>query len=579
MLHNKYTTRGLKKGGKDLDPLGKYLGGEVGTAKGARDGLKKRWELNEQVYRNDPKIAGVKLFDNYAPRATAPMSPRINRIINTTATAIFSPSPMVQAIPDDQDQVGADTLEKALHLTWIRAGFPRKARSALLTTALCGVSIMRLRMTPKGLKFDYIHPNDFVIAPTFLDGIPDAHLVGHRFYLPKWEVIARTKPDADGKILYPLMDEEGVRKMSSADPDDEPSGRDPSYDRSTNEESGVFENQRVELWELIVRIEVDKKPQYKRVVLSHDDAKLLLVEEYIYSRPWYFDLRFHDEPGKFYPASSVAQNIVGLALLKQDMTNLLATGSMATAANPVVISGMGSLGKKLKHYNIGMIIEVPYDVQVQEIPISFNPGAMPAVMDIIDNNMESQTGITDQRLAAERASGDITATQISAEEQAARQNEGAYPSFAADLIEPIAYFWQELLTLHPKDFRRFYGTAIQEEVYGLARNSVRWVMTGKNSGNSPHILIGKLQSMLTMASQPGSTLDYGKVESAVISALQLPMDVEKLKKTDEQIAQERDQEMALAQLEAQGQAPPGGNGGVDGGLGPQAGVGVPEGPA
>ena len=58
-------------------------------------------------------------------------------------------------------------------------------------------------------------------------------------------------------------------------------------------------------------------------------------------------VRFHEEEGKWWPSGSVAQNIVGLCLLQNDMFNLMVAGSMATCANPGVISG-GSLGKKIK---------------------------------------------------------------------------------------------------------------------------------------------------------------------------------------------------------------------------------------
>ena len=140
----------------------------------------------------------------------------------------------------------------------------------------------------------------------------------------------------------------------------------------------------------------------------------------------------------------------------------------------------------------------------------------------------------------------------------------------------MAYFWQELLTRHPSAFRKAYGGAIPDEVYGLAGNRVRWLVAGRNPGNSPHILIGKLESALNLAlSVPGSPVSAPKLVLAILNSLQLPINVESILKDDEEIAQERAQEMALAQLEAQGQAPPGGDGGLDGGLGPQAGVGVP----
>lgn len=545
----KYTSKNLTKGSAQLSELGKYIDIELNAAVDARSSLKDRWEMNEKVYRNDPSIAGVKLYDNFESRAVPVMSPRINRIVNVTMGNITDPSPMLQATPDDYNQAGADALEKGVDAIWDKAGFERVLRRALTTACLCGVSIIRERMTETGVKLDHIHPNDFVVAPIYGLDIKDSHLVGHRFYLPAWAVRDRVKSG-----LYDMISESDVDRLSATSPDDDPSGRDPDYDRTDSQLFGNNETRMIELWELLVRLEIDGKRQWCRIVYDRVSTKVLLKEAYPYSRPWYFEMRLHDEEGKFWPANSVAQNIVGLCILQSNMFNLAVAGSMATAAPPTVISG-GTLGKQYKALNLGMIIESPYDLKVQAIPMEFNVGAMPQLMSFLNDQIEAQTGIYNQRLNAERKSGDVTATQITAEETAANQNESAYPSFAADFVEDMAEFLHELARSHAGMFRKVYDGILQQEFFNALAAKVRWHVTGRRSGNSPQILLGKLQALLTMAAQPQSGFNYTKVESAIADAMQLPINIEGLKKTDEQMAQEAQAMAAMAQQQAQGMAP------------------------
>lgn len=556
----KFTSKGIKKGSAQLESLQDYLNNEVQNAYDSRDGLSDRWALNEKVYRNDPSIAGVKLFDNFETRAVPVMSPRIKRIVNVTMDAVTSPTPMLQAAPDDQDQIAADELEKGLQTILEREGFERILRRGLTTTALCGVTVIRVRMTEDGVKFDHIHPKDFIVAPIYGLSVKDAHLVGHRFYRPRWWIKDRVKDK-----VYELVNEDDVDDMALVTPDHDPAGRDPSYDRTSEYGSSESDNDVIELWELLCRLVIDGKRQWYRVVYERTNNKVLTFELYPYSRPWYFDLRFHDEEGKFWPANSVAQNIVGLCLLQSNMFNLLVAGSMATAANPTVVSG-GSLSwgkQKIKSLGLGQLIETPYDVKVQQIPLNFNPGIMPQAMQYIDDAIESETGIFNQRLNAERKSGDVTATQIAAEEQAANQNESAYPAFVADFIEEIAAFVQELAQLHASWFRKVYGSSLLPQFFASIRAAVRWQVTGRRQGNSPHILTGKLQSTLQMAAQPQTTLHYGRVERAVIQSLQLPMNTEGIFKSDEELAQEAMAQQQMAQMQMQAEAAKGG--------GPQAG--------
>ena len=107
----KFTKSDLKRGSS---ALALFVCGEIRSAEDARDGLKDRWAQNEKVYRNDPDIAGVQLYDNFEPRTVPVLSPRINRIVNVTMSAVTSPSPWVQAIPDDGNQSRAGDLESGV---------------------------------------------------------------------------------------------------------------------------------------------------------------------------------------------------------------------------------------------------------------------------------------------------------------------------------------------------------------------------------------------------------------------------------------------------------------------------------
>ncbi|MCH7944401.1 MAG: hypothetical protein IIC73_00060 [Armatimonadetes bacterium] len=523
----KFTKSDLKRGS---NALAQFVCGEIRSAEDARDGLKDRWAQNEQVYRNDPDVAGVQLYDNFEPRTVPVLSPRINRIVNVTMSAVTSPSPWVQAIPDDGNQSRAGDLESGIQTLMERSGFARTLRRALTTAALTGVSIVRFRVTAEGFQLDNIHPNDFIVAPTFNLPLEEAHLAGHRFYIPLWKLEDRVRSGT-----YSLIDrDENLAKFGGANPDDDPSGRDPVYDRSSaTVDSTDQSNDLVELFEVLARLSVDGARRWYRIVVAPSAQRLLSVEEYAYVRPWYFDLRFHDEEGKWWPASSVAQNIVGLCLLQNDMLNLLVAGSMATAANPVVISG-GSLGKKLQSITLGGLIETPYDVKVQEIPINFDPGAMPQIIESLDDHIDAQTGITRLSFGQEFLAQQ-TATAVAALIESTRQNEGSYTSFVSDFIEQAWAFVQYLARVHAGVLREAYGSALPDRFFESLRSPVRWRVAGRESGSAPEVLRQKLQDVLELASRPGSAYSYARVEDAVVRSMQLPMDTEGLKKTDEEI--------------------------------------------
>lgn len=548
--------------------LSAYLCTEILAADDAKGDLKDRWDQNEQIFRNDPDIASVQLYDNFEPRTTPVMSPRIRRIVNVMVSTFTAPSVWVQATPDDQDQSGADELEKGVHTVMERSSFVRKLRRCGKTAALDGVSAMRVRMTLDGLKVDYIHPNDFIVAPSFGLDITEKHLVGHRFYIPAWQLFDRAKSGQ-----YGLMEPEDAYKYGGDNPDDEQTGYSAAYDKSNATVDGMDRmNDMVELREVLARLLVDGERRWYRAVVSIDRSKVLMIEPYPYVRPWYFDFRFDDESEKFWPGGSVAQNIKGICLLQNDMFNLLVAGSMGTAVPPTIISG-GSLGKKIKTVSMGTIIETPHDVKVQAFPQTFNPGAMPALLEIIDNLIDAETGVSQNSIGQEHLASQ-TATAAAALEKNTVQNEGAYGDIAADFIEQVYMFVQYLARVNTKAFRDYYGGVLSEKFFAAVGNRVRWQTTGGLTGNAPHVQMAKLGAIREMSSDPGSVFHKGRTEEAIGDALQLSINIDRLKKTEDEKRVEAEQRQQEAQIQMAFAMAQAGDGGVDGGLAGQAGVPV-----
>jgi len=553
-----FTEQDVKTGS---ERLGNWLAQELYACEDAKAPLSVRWAFNESVNRNDPKNAGKKLYQNWEPRAFPILSAYVNRTTESTISALLAPKPWVQAVPDDDDQEGADDLERGCQTVMERAGFDRKIEQAVRTALLCGISHLRMRMTSSGIALDYIHPNDFVVGPLFCTDLRRAHLVGHRFYLPRWELRDRaTKQDGDDSALYDIIDAEEVDKLPSSDPDLNPSGRDPGYDRSDAQQaSSEKDNDLIELWEVIARVTVGKTPKMCRFVMclaADRQARIVLYEPYgdggadnaPYSRPWYFDLRFHDEPGKYFPAGSYSQDVIGLCLAVQDSINLSLVGETANVAPPVVVSG-GTLGKKIKTVTLGQVIEVLNpDVKVQAFPSTFDSSRLVALNDQLDNRIQAQTGVSQSRLSSEYLASQ-TATATAAMEGASAQNEGGKPRFLANFIEEMWTFLKDdLLRLHAPTFRKVYGRALSEPFYTAARKSaVRFVATGKDAQHLPHIQIPKLMAAKQIAMEPGSEWSARRVNDAIMSRLDLGIDLGKLRKDDEEKAEEQ------AQLEAQAQ--------------------------
>ena len=64
----------------------------------------------------------------------------------------------------------------------------------------------------------------------------------------------------------------------------------------------------------------------------------------------------------------------------------------------------------------------------------------------------------------------------------------------------------------------------------LADGTVRWQAAGRTPGSAPAVLLQKLEALLKLAQEEASGYDYQRVEDAVVDAMQLPINPQRLKR-------------------------------------------------
>jgi len=296
----------------------------------------------------------------------------------------------------------------------------------------------------------------------------------------------------------------------------------------------------VELWEVYRLEDYGEGQVWYKCVVAVDSMFLLDCKPFgvtmetdggpqfvPYSSPDYFDLRYDDEYGIFWPSGSPAQNIQGIQNLYNDAWNIWYWGNVATAFPATVISG-GTMGKKLEKLVPGAIIENPSQIQAQVINVQFNGQNFPMILAQLEQIAEGAVRISRLAIGKELKSH-TTATAAAGQLELQRQSEDQYTAYISLGLQRLYTFAYELYRMHHADIVNTFGAAIEvkndEQLRSLRFN---FEVNGKNSTNNPQALIQKLQMLLAMAATPNTSLSYPMIEQAVTRALQLPFNAQKL---------------------------------------------------
>lgn len=570
------TGEGLKKVADAVAP-------EIRALRDAVSPLWERWEQVERLGRNQKDTNTVQLYENYENRPTPILSSRRKRVVANVAMSILGADPWVQFTPDDGDQTGGDRLERGLQVEFERAGFSRMFRRALGSAFDCGVTFIKARTVGgEGLVLEHVHSKNMVRGP--LHGLDTAksYLMGNKFWLCEYDVQQRID---SGKYAAAKLQNLSASNLGTGDPDDDPAGRDKNFDLASGQAYSDARLRGIDLYDVVVSLPMavsKDKVEFKRyrVVLSERSETVLAIEPYVYSRPWYFDVRYHDEEEFYFPSTSKGHGITPMCLSQTEQFNLMVAGNMGSCAPPFLVTG-GVLGEKGSRLGLGEYWETNQPIEFQQFPVSFDAGDMPMLIEKVDQMLDAETGFSRAGMSQEFKSG-TSATAAAGAMAAQAQVENADALQVAESIEPLWAFVREMNVMHPKTYSDAYGEALGADYWANVDNAGRFQMTGRNPGNTPAVMMQKLSVLDEFAQRPDSQWSRDRIEEAIVNGMQFSFRTEGLKLTDEERntrdVEERDRAALAAQAAAQagGSAAPDFSGGVPGVV-PQAGGPVPPG--
>ena len=534
-----------------------YVRGALTAAQNAKSAFAPRWDVAQRMYRMEDGSAGTPLFEGVTVRPSALMTSRIDRIGKGVVQAVTAPTPWVSAIPEQPEQFKADELEEGLQSILEDMPFDQMLRTTTRLASLFGQAFAWVSLQEDGFDIQPISPRDFVMWPTWGATIDTADLVGHRYTVPEWRVKER-------QAAKEWRDFQPVQTHTE------------EQNRATDSTTAEGLNS-VELWNLIVRVPVKdgKSTTYERyrIIYAPGTDSIVMVEPYIYSRPWYEKLTFCHEYGEFWTGDSPARRLEALQHAHSTLQALMECGTAATAMPPIIVSN-GRLAEKYKSYPLGVILEAegPFDAQV--LPVAFNPGLLPQLLANIEAQADQLIGITQVGLGQELSSG-TTATEAALLGESLRVAENDYTGYVAEFVEGVASLIHEMATLHAGTVKAAYRDKLQAGFFNALKIPVKWRVTGRNPEASPQAAMQKTLMLLDMARQPGSMLNLGKVERAAINTMRVQIDPEELFIDERQQAAELQQAPGMDGLAGMGMAPgaiPPGAGGM-----PQAGPGIDPG--
>lgn len=504
-----------------LQEIGRKLSDQIHAGLEAKGTLPQRWQQSEALYRNEPGASGIQVIEGVKPLHIPLIQPQIDRITSSVFETLTAQYPMMQAIAEAGEQTQADHMERLIQVMLDRAGFERIFPNVLRTAALCGIGIVRLTLTGGGVRMEPIHPNDFVVYPHTFTELSRAKTVGHRFFLTGAEVDQLVK---SGHYKQP-------DPQASTDPDEHASGRNPAYDLDTSHSPIDREDELIELWEILTQLQIGNKLTTCRAVVEPAGVQLLALEPYPYNQPWYVDVRFADEWGKFWPAGSIAQNLKDIQFLYSDLHNVMIWGSLVAAFPAMLLTG-GSLGDKVRNYGPAQIIETPGAVQLQTVPAQFQAGAIPGMIEQVEKVAETVTRVSRIGLGRQLRSN-TTATEAASIVRVQQQGEQQYLAFAAQSVRSMCDLCQEFVRVHAGPMASIYRQEDPANLAELSSHPMRFEVTGRTQQNLPDALLEKLRFLLELAQDPNSGLDRTNVIRAIMNALQLPTGIEKLVQSQE----------------------------------------------
>lgn len=526
--------------GVDLRQLASDLVREITAWDSEIAQVKERWEQVLAIYRMDGTATQINIIDGMEGYATGVMTSKIDALVGNLTTAFFGTSPYWQCITNGPDSEQSDELERALQDIADKSGIEQTIAQACLKAALFNFGMVIAHPDEgddgefKGIKTDWIDPTHAFIWPLNVETIDRVRSVGHRYYLPQWEV--------EQLIEAGEFYDYGSFGGSNTKEHELITGND---DFPSDIFSGV-EDAQVELFQIIRKMKVEGKWGWYLIDFGFAGQQVLSFKPYPYRMPWYSFIRLLRTEKRIIGNDSVGFKAKGAQLLINDLVTTLVHGSYMSAFPPIFIQG-GALKAGTQRIVPGGMYEIDsIGAKMEACPSNFNPGIIPEMIAQNESWMESVVGVS--RLATnQNVPSDTKATTVNALTLNDQRRQNTIYETASEGIERLGQILLMLFQAHYQEISAAYEGKTKLEDPSVLENKYVLKVTGK-AGANPAELGAKLQSMIQLAMIPGSPLDLPSTIMQTADSADLPFDVKRLEKNDYTQAVAIVQQMEQAQI-------------------------------
>lgn len=524
-----------------LDDFGKRLMNEVIAGDVARKGLDARWRKLWSMYKNEPGASGVEVIPELPPEHVPIMRPAIRRIVDSVSSALFSVSPMVSAL-DCVDHEHASILAKQYDKFLTRGDARRKFKQAAECASICGIGVLYAPFIQgEGFQYYNILPERFFITPVEDTDVKTSICVGHQSWITEAQYLRGIETgrylDRGDNTLLPSSTPD-INQVTRTATNDKSLSTVPSMERGTEQSTVLIELRQVfwngefkELEKVYYSLYPGQKPdkdadgdddgaeKWWRFTIEPSTRRILSFEPWP-GRPPYIIVRLHDEPTKFWPASSPANDLQAVQNKYSEGWNLLFAGTWMSAFPVPWVKG-AQIAEKLKKLPIGGVLEIEGSMaEVGYIPTPFNPDPVLATLSKLEELAQTVSNVsaigTNQDLP-----NNTTATQVAAEQQQQQQGEAAYTTHAGYGLEDLVGYMHEVCQLHSGDVLEAYGPMLEPGFIEALEERPTFECVGKVATKGSAAQIAQLTNLYQMAADPQSGLVKPEIARRIVQEMDI----------------------------------------------------------
>lgn len=509
---------------EERDQLGARLVSWIDSAVSAVSEHKERCTVNEKLYRMEPYERSYKPFEGACEIGVPLMKPKIDMVVAGVCGSITRQAPYFSYKTYGAAIENRDVVEECTQW-WVRhSDFDRRLKVHALMTALNGRAVYRMTFVTQadgfhsgqpaayipedaakqtqvaycGINIDVIHLHNMAVYPVEVPELTKARLVGHRDYIRRAEILEQIEVGAYF---------EDANDPPTDNRDEKEAGRNSEWDGVESTGGDEPEDDFVETWCCLVKLDLneDKTEEYYEVELIYSTGKILSIKPYPFNRPWYFAPAFHFEYDKFYYGGSLAQDLQGLQILKNELFGMTIDGILHMAFPTTFVDAQGGYTEdQFLDARPGRVYPIRGALNVQQIGTKFDGQYIPAIMGMIDSMADAVARVPQTDSFQETRPG-TTAREVSAMQAAAAVSANDYLlTYSGNEMCDMVDFARVLMLENFDQIKEVWGDAFPAEMPEQLMAGGVFEVSGKTPTETPEARMQAAEKLLMIKAQTGT---------------------------------------------------------------------------